>query len=118
MCASRQSSIRRAEPAESDVLFDIWWRSVCATHTFLSEDDLEVLAPAVRNLHLELQDTWVLCEASEQPIAFLVLQTITVVATLSIPLASEVVPSARAKPLTIWNRLQRSLGATLSRPCR
>ena len=74
MRASRQSSIRRALQAESDILFDIWWRSVCATHTFLSEDDLEALAPAVRNLHLELQDTWVLCEASEQPIAFLVLQ--------------------------------------------
>ena len=56
------------------MLFDIWWRSVCATHLFLSQEDLQALAPAVRNLHLELQDTWVVCDSAERPVAFLVLE--------------------------------------------
>jgi len=51
-------------------------------------------------------------------IAFLVLQVITVVAALSIPIASEVIPLARARTLTNWNRLQRSHDATPSRSCR
>jgi putative acetyltransferase len=73
--SSDQHSIRRALPAESELLFDIWWRSVCATHTFLTQDDLRILAPAVRSLHLELQDTWVLCDgAGQRPVAFLVLE--------------------------------------------
>jgi len=72
--SSNPISIRRALPTESDVLFDIWWGSVGATHSFLSQADLQGLAPAVRSLHLELQDTWVLCDGAEQPVAFLVLE--------------------------------------------
>jgi len=65
--------IRRAIPADADVLFDIWWRSVCQTHDFLTQDDLSALAPQVRALGLVSLDTWVLCDAAAAPIGFLVM---------------------------------------------
>ena len=65
--------IRRPVPGEGNVLFDIWWRSVHATHTFLSAEDLEGLAPLVRDLGLANLDTWVLCEPLAGPIGFLVM---------------------------------------------
>jgi putative acetyltransferase len=65
-------STRRPTPAEGDLLFDIWWRSVRATHTFLSRNELRALAPAVRNLKLETLDTWVLCEGAG-PVGFIVM---------------------------------------------
>lgn len=66
-------STRRPAADEGDRLFDIWWRSVSATHTFLSREDLRHLAPAVRELGLENLDTWVLCEGAGPPIGFIVL---------------------------------------------
>ncbi len=65
-------STRRPAAAEGAVLFDIWWRSVSATHTFLSRNDLRQLAPAVRTLKLETLDTWVLCEEAS-PVGFIVM---------------------------------------------
>ncbi len=65
--------VRKAEPEDGEVLFDIWWRSVCATHTFLTADDLQALAPLVRELGLANLDTWVLCAAATGPVGFLVL---------------------------------------------
>jgi len=66
--------IRRPDPSEADVLFDIWWRSARATHAFLSEQDLRDLAPLVRDLGLVQLDTWVLCEQDAGPIGFLVMK--------------------------------------------
>ena len=34
-------NIRRAIPADREILVDIWLRSVRATHTFLSEEDMQ-----------------------------------------------------------------------------
>lgn len=40
--------IRRAHPDDRPVLFDTWLRSVRASHTFLTETDIAVLAPKTR----------------------------------------------------------------------
>lgn len=65
--------LRRASADEGDVLFDLWWRSAAATHTFLAPDELQALAPSVRALRLETLDTWVLCELdTAQAIGFMV----------------------------------------------
>src|SRR5215470_5221054 len=65
--------IRRAAPDEGELLFDIWWRSVGATHSFLSKAELQALAPQVRQLGLASLDTWVLCELPAGPVGFLVM---------------------------------------------
>jgi putative acetyltransferase len=46
---ARVMRIRRANPTEGGVLVEIWLRSVRATHTFLSEDDIQSLLPATRD---------------------------------------------------------------------
>jgi putative acetyltransferase len=45
--AIRRTEIRRARPADRPILFDVWERSVRATHTFLTEADIALLAPKV-----------------------------------------------------------------------
>ena len=40
--------IRKALPADGDTLFDLWLRSVRATHSFVSAEDLEAMMPQVR----------------------------------------------------------------------
>jgi len=77
--------VRRATPDESEVLFDIWWRSVCATHTFLSDADLHALAPQVRALGLAQLDTWVLCDVATAPIGFLVMNRQHIEALFIVP---------------------------------
>lgn len=53
--------ISPAVPADADRLFDIWLRSVRATHTFLSETDIQELMPHVREYLLTATATlWVL----------------------------------------------------------
>jgi putative acetyltransferase len=58
-------NIRRAIATDRDGLLDIWLRSVRATHSFLTEDDIQSLLPLVREClasgELEL---WVLCADS------------------------------------------------------
>jgi putative acetyltransferase len=59
-------TIRPASPGDADTLVSIWLRSVRATHTFLTEADIEALLPAVRDelgtpTDLEL---WVLEDAT------------------------------------------------------
>jgi putative acetyltransferase len=41
-------NIRRATPADREALFEVWLRSVRATHAFVSEDDVQALIPQVR----------------------------------------------------------------------
>jgi putative acetyltransferase len=55
--------IRRAVPDDRDVLFDVWLRSVEATHAFVSEADIQSFKPLVRD-YLASGDTefWVLCD--------------------------------------------------------
>jgi putative acetyltransferase len=42
-----RAEIRRAQPSDRPTLFGIWQRSVRATHTFLTEADIAILAPKV-----------------------------------------------------------------------
>jgi putative acetyltransferase len=65
-------SIRRAVPADHDVLLDIWLRSVRATHTFLSEEDIQFLLPLVRDcLAIDALEVWVLCSDADAPLGFM-----------------------------------------------
>ena len=64
--------IRRANPTDGDVLVDIWLRSVRATHTFLSEDDIQSLLPATRDyLTSDKPELWVLCADSGAIMGFM-----------------------------------------------
>jgi putative acetyltransferase len=54
--------IRRAIPADRDVLLDIWLRSVQATHDFVSAEDIQSFIPLVRDyLASSEPELWVLC---------------------------------------------------------
>ena len=64
-------NIRRAIPSDRDILLDIWLRSVRATHTFLSEDDIQSFLPLVRDVALAELEVWVLCSASGVPMGFM-----------------------------------------------
>jgi putative acetyltransferase len=55
------ATIRRAEPADRDVLVDVWLRAVRATHAFLTEADIQSLLPIVRDVALVELELWVLC---------------------------------------------------------
>ncbi|HKB38534.1 MAG TPA: acetyltransferase [Gemmataceae bacterium] len=65
-------NIRRAIPTDRDVLLDIWLRSVRATHTFLSENDIQSFLPLVRDyLASAGPEFWVLCSDSGAPVGFM-----------------------------------------------
>jgi putative acetyltransferase len=53
-------TIRAAQPADRDALLGVWLRSVRATHTFLTEDDIREMIPLVRDLALGALELWVL----------------------------------------------------------
>jgi putative acetyltransferase len=64
--------IRRAEPVERDVLVEIWLRSVRATHTFLSEDDIASLLPGARAyLTSDEPELWVACDDAGAILGFM-----------------------------------------------
>ena len=53
--------IRRAIPTDREVLFDIWLRSVRATHRFVSAEDIQSMIPEVRDYLASRQsEFWVL----------------------------------------------------------
>jgi putative acetyltransferase len=54
-------TIREAVPEDRETLLAIWLRSVRATHTFLSEDDIQSLLPIVRDVALVALEVWVVC---------------------------------------------------------
>ncbi len=64
--------IRPIEPADREPLVDVWLRSVRATHTFLSEQDVRFLLPLVRDYLLsEEPEFWVLCADSGALMGFM-----------------------------------------------
>jgi len=64
--------IRRAIPTDRDILLDVWLRSVRATHTFLSEEDIQSMIPQVRDyLASSEPEFWVLCDDSGAIIGFM-----------------------------------------------
>ena len=65
-------NIRRALPADRDALVDIWLRSVRATHTFLSEEDIQSFLPLVRDYLASAEpEFWVLCSDSGALMGFM-----------------------------------------------
>ncbi len=53
--------IRRATPADRDALLDVWLRSVHATHSFVSDEDVRAMTPQVRDyLANDATEFWVL----------------------------------------------------------
>ena len=65
-------NIRRAIPTDGDVMLDIWLRSVRATHTFLSEEDIQSLLPLARDyLTSDKPELWVLCSDSGAVVGFM-----------------------------------------------
>ena len=64
--------IRRATPADREVLFDIWLRAVQATHHFVSADDIQSLIPVVREYLASTQpEFWVLSAANGAVMGFM-----------------------------------------------
>jgi len=64
--------IRQAAPEERDILFDIWLRSVRATHSFVSEADIQSFVPAVQSYLASAEsEFWVLCADDNQPVGFM-----------------------------------------------
>jgi putative acetyltransferase len=61
-------NIRERVPADNAALVEIWHRSVRATHTFLTAQDIENLYPQVRDQYLPAVDVWV-CEDGAGQIA-------------------------------------------------
>jgi putative acetyltransferase len=65
-------TIRRAIPTDRDALVNIWLRSVRATHTFLSEKDIQSLLPPTRDyLTSDEPELWVLCSDSGTVMGFM-----------------------------------------------
>jgi putative acetyltransferase len=66
------ASIRPATAADRAGLFDVWLRSVRATHTFLTEQDVEGLVPAVREyLASTATAFWVLGDEGHAAVGFM-----------------------------------------------
>jgi putative acetyltransferase len=63
--------IRRVRSSESDALIDIWLRSVRATHSFLTEADIQTLLPLVRDYVMSNASLSVLCASTDEPIGFM-----------------------------------------------
>lgn len=64
--------IRRAISADREWLFDIWYRSVRATHDFVSEEDKQSFVPIVQEyLASDKPEFWVLCDDDETIAGFM-----------------------------------------------
>jgi putative acetyltransferase len=64
--------VRLAEPQDRDALLTLWERSVRATHSFLTEQDIVTLRPLVaQELAADAVAWWVLCSESDVPLGFL-----------------------------------------------
>ena len=66
--------IRQPEPAEYDALLGLWLRSVRATHTFLTEADIQALLPLVRESVLPVLELWALYSRAGGLMGFMGLQ--------------------------------------------
>lgn len=64
--------IRPATAADRETLFDVWRRSVRATHHFVSREDLESFEPLVRDyLASAGSEFWVICDARQAVMGFM-----------------------------------------------
>lgn len=65
------AAIRRSRPDEAGPLFEIWRRAVEATHDFLSPDESDAIAAAVRDDYLPDADLWVAEDGEGRALAFM-----------------------------------------------
>ena len=64
--------IRQGTSEDRNVLFDVWLRSVEATHAFVSEEDIEAFKPLVRDyLASDKTEFWVLCDTDGMVAGFM-----------------------------------------------
>ena len=63
--------IRRATPADREILLDCWLRSVQATHTFVSPADIEEMTPHVRAYLASDAELWVPCDDTGAAMGFM-----------------------------------------------
>jgi putative acetyltransferase len=65
-------NIRPSLPSDADALLEIWLHSVRASHTFLTEADIQSLLPSVRHYFaLPSLELWMLCTDSGVPVGFM-----------------------------------------------
>ena len=64
-------TIREGRTEDHEALVGIWLRSVRATHTFLTEADIQALLPVVRETALPALELWVLCADDGEPAGFM-----------------------------------------------
>jgi putative acetyltransferase len=64
-------TIRRSLPTDREALVDIWLQAVRATHTFLSEEDIQFYLRKVRAEAFSRGEVWVLCLDSGAPTGFI-----------------------------------------------
>jgi putative acetyltransferase len=77
--------IRRAIEADQPTMLDIWLRSVRATHSFLTEADIQTLLPLVRDVALLQLEVWVLSSDNDQVVGFIGLSEANVEALFIAP---------------------------------
>lgn len=70
-------TIRQPNPEEREVLLAIWLRSVRATHTFLTGDDIAFFHPMVRELLASDLEFWVIYPDGQTPAGFMGLDTVS-----------------------------------------
>lgn len=63
--------IRKARSEDHQALLGIWEQSVRASHDFLSEQDIQLLLPIVRDQALPSLEVWMLCDEESLPIGFM-----------------------------------------------
>ena len=64
-------NVRKALASERERLAEIWLRSVRATHTFLSEEDIQALVNPTRTYLAAETDLWVLTSDAGEPVGFM-----------------------------------------------
>jgi putative acetyltransferase len=64
-------TVRQSRSSDLETLFNIWLAAVRATHSFLSEADVEFYANMVRSDYLPHAEFWVAVDASDAPVAFM-----------------------------------------------
>ena len=62
---ANEFSIRAGQPSDHPRLVEIWLASVRATHTFLSEEEIQELLPLVKEQALPALELWILLDGDE-----------------------------------------------------
>ncbi|MFD0679339.1 MULTISPECIES: acetyltransferase [unclassified Paenibacillus] len=66
-----QNEIVTYEEMYHDRLVNIWYRAVCQTHTFLTEQDIQYYHNMVQNGALKEVEIWVELNGNNEPIGFI-----------------------------------------------